>query len=109
VYPSRDEIFGLVPVEALLSGTPVVVCSDCGCGEMVGRLGGGHIVSFGDPELLAGSIDSILGSSALWRSRAQSAGARARQMFSSEVVCEQLERIYSDLRAGACLERRMMA
>jgi len=30
VYPSRDEIFGLVPLEALLAGTPVVVAGDSG-------------------------------------------------------------------------------
>ena len=35
VYPSQDEIFGLVPLEALLSGTPVIVADDSGCGEVV--------------------------------------------------------------------------
>src|SRR5437773_387794 len=28
VYPSEDEIFGLVPMEALLAGTPVIVSDD---------------------------------------------------------------------------------
>ena len=40
VYPSADEVFGLVPLEALLCGTPVVVADDSGCGEVVGRLDG---------------------------------------------------------------------
>ena len=44
VYPSQDEIFGLVPLEALLAGTPVIVADDSGCGEVVqanrGRTGG---------------------------------------------------------------------
>src|SRR5262249_3201164 len=35
VYPSADEIFGLVPLEALLAGTPVVVSGDSGCGEVI--------------------------------------------------------------------------
>jgi len=35
VYPSRHEVFGLVPLEALLAGTPVVVANDSGCGEIV--------------------------------------------------------------------------
>ena len=35
VYPSEHEIFGLVPLEALLAGTPVVVADDSGCGEVV--------------------------------------------------------------------------
>ena len=41
VYPSRDEVFGLVPLEALLCGTPVVVCDDSGCGEVIATVGGG--------------------------------------------------------------------
>ena len=44
VYPSRDEIFGLVPLEALLCGTPVVVCDDSGCGEVISATGGGLVV-----------------------------------------------------------------
>src|SRR2546430_9464487 len=43
VYPSQDEIFGLVPLEAILSGTPVVVADDSGCGEIVSRTGGGRL------------------------------------------------------------------
>jgi len=35
VYPSEHEIFGLVPLESILSGTPVVVAGDSGCGEVV--------------------------------------------------------------------------
>src|SRR4030095_9177665 len=41
VYPSEHEIFGLVPLEALLAGTPVVVADDSGCGEVVRPVGGG--------------------------------------------------------------------
>ena len=44
VYPSEHEIFGLVPLEALLVGTPVVVADDSGCGEVVSQVGGGLVV-----------------------------------------------------------------
>lgn len=101
VYPSRDEVFGLVAVEALLCGTPVVVCNDNGCGEVVGRVGGGHIVPCGDAETLAGAIESILQAPDLWRRRARSAAGRIRDQFSSTVVCEGLERLYHDVLAGA--------
>ena len=53
VYPSADEVFGLVPLEALLCGTPVVVAGDSGCGEIVGGLEGGQVVALGDPAALA--------------------------------------------------------
>lgn len=61
VYPSVHEIFGLVPFEGLLSGTPVVVSGDCGCGELVARAGAGFLVPFGDAPALARHIDTLLG------------------------------------------------
>lgn len=97
VYPGRDEIFGLVAIEALLCGTPVVVASDSGCGETVGTIGGGHIVPHGDEASLAGAVDSILQSPSLWRARARAAGVRARERFSSSAVCAQLERLYETI------------
>src|SRR5207237_10260572 len=60
VYPSRDEVFGLVPLEALCSGTPVVVADDSGCGEVIARTGGGQIVSQGDASAVARAIADIL-------------------------------------------------
>ena len=47
-YPSTDEIFGLVAAEALMCQTPVVVCDDSGCGEVVRAAGGGRLVPYGD-------------------------------------------------------------
>jgi len=61
VYPSVHEIFGLVPFEGLLSGTPVVVSGDCGCGELVARAGAGYLVPYGDATALARHIDTLLG------------------------------------------------
>ncbi len=48
VYPSVYEIFGLVPFEALLCGTPVIVTDDCGCGEIVEKAECGYLVRYGD-------------------------------------------------------------
>ena len=42
VYPSEDEIFGLVPLEAILCGTPVIVADGSGCAEVVRKVGGGQ-------------------------------------------------------------------
>ena len=60
VYPSADEVFGLVPLEALLCGTPVVVADDSGCGEVVGQLDGAQVVAVGDPQALAAAIEAVL-------------------------------------------------
>jgi len=97
VYPSRDEVFGLVPIEALLAGSPVIVCSDSGGGRIIGTLGGGHIVPPGDHESLRGAIESMLNAGTLWRQRARSAALRARSRFGADVVCERLDRLYRDV------------
>jgi glycosyltransferase involved in cell wall biosynthesis len=97
VYPSRDEIFGLVPLEALLCGTPVVVSNDSGCGEVIGRTGGGHMVPYGEAATLAGAIDDVLAHQAKWRARASKAAARARVLFGSAVVSQQMEELYREV------------
>lgn len=48
VYPGILEIFGLVPFEAIMCGTPVIVANDCGCGEVIGEANFGYLVKFGD-------------------------------------------------------------
>lgn len=108
VYPSRDEIFGLVPLEALLCGTPVVVCGDSGCGEVIGRVGGGLIVRHGDPSALGLAIESVLRDPAHWRRLAASAAIRARALFGADVVCNALEAVYEDV-CRAAASRRMPA
>lgn len=48
VYPGIFEIFGLVPFEAIMCGTPVIVCDDCGCGEIIRETDCGYLVKFGN-------------------------------------------------------------
>ncbi len=97
VYPSRDEIFGLVPLEALLCETPVVVCDDSGCGQIVSNTGGGLLVRHGDVPALAAAIDEILAHRSQWRDRARAAAASVRRLYSADVICEGLEALYADL------------
>ena len=59
-YPSTDEIFGLVAAEGLMCGTPVVVCDDSGCGEVVRAADGGRVVPYGDPAALAIALQALL-------------------------------------------------
>ena len=97
VYPSQDEIFGLVPLEALLAGTPVIVADDSGCGEVIRATGGGVIVPVGSVEALAQGIRSVLDGSAQWRSAATRAALRVRTMFGEDTVCAELETVYRGL------------
>ena len=109
IYPSRDEIFGLVPLEALLCGTPVVVCGDSGCGEVIGATGGGLVVPHGNRQALADAVESILTNERLWRRRAAAAGDVAREVFGADVVCRQLEALYADVVAEALRSRKKPA
>ena len=109
VYPSRDEIFGLVPLEALLSGTPVVVCNDSGCGEVISATGGGLVVPYADVAALSVAIASILADEQDWRTRARAAAGVARRLFGAEVVCDGLEALYANIIASTAAARRMPA
>lgn len=94
VYPSSDEVFGLVAIEALLCGTPVVVGNDSGCAEIVTRVGGGSVVPPGDPVALADAIRHHLASADAWRARARAAATLIRTEYSSDRVAEIAEGIY---------------
>jgi len=48
VYPAIFEIFGLVPFEAMMCGTPTIVTDDCGCGELVKEANCGYLVKYDD-------------------------------------------------------------
>lgn len=60
VYPSIFEIFGLVPFEAIMCGTPVIVTDDCGCGELINESNSGYVVEYGDVNSLKEKMRIIL-------------------------------------------------
>ena len=60
IYPAIYEIFGLVPFEAIICGTPVIVADDCGCGEIVKKADCGYLVRYGDVDGLKNKIIHVL-------------------------------------------------
>ncbi len=60
VLPSRNEAFGIVLVESLASGTPVVACAPGGAEDIVTDPMIGRLVPADDPEALAGAIDECI-------------------------------------------------
>jgi phosphatidylinositol alpha-mannosyltransferase len=60
VLPSRDEAFGIVLVESLASGTPVVGGMPGGAEDIVGSEVG-RLVRFGDVDALAAAIEDCFG------------------------------------------------
>jgi glycosyltransferase involved in cell wall biosynthesis len=96
VYPSEHEIFGLVPLEALLAGAPVVVADDSGCGEVV-RDAGGEVVPLGDASALALAIDRLLGDPARAGATVAAAARRVRDAYGDDIVCERVEAMYHEM------------
>lgn len=60
VYPSIHEIFGLVPFEAMMCATPVIVTDDCGCGDIIAREKIGMTVKYNDITGLRDVIEKTL-------------------------------------------------
>ena len=99
VYPSRDEVFGLVAVEALLAGTPVIVADDSGCAEVIAATGGGRIVAQGDVAALAAAVRDVLAAPA--RYQVAEADRRIRAWLASDAIAARLETVYEALVAVA--------
>jgi glycosyltransferase involved in cell wall biosynthesis len=98
VYPGEHEVFGLVAIEAVLCGTPVVVAGDSGCGEVIGSVGGGEVVPAGDAPALSAAVSSMLVRRSAWVERVACARRTIRQRFDVNVIAEAMEEVYAGAR-----------
>jgi glycogen(starch) synthase len=98
VLPSRVEPFGIVVLEALQAGRPVVVSSRGGAPEIVRDGREGLVVDPFDTATLARAIGRLLEDGALGRRLALAAVARA-EAFSWELIGERYRAIYRDVAA----------
>lgn len=94
VYPSTYEIFGLVPFEALLCGTPVIVTDDCGCGEIVKKAECGYLVHYGDVPGLAETLKSALEHPDINKRMVEAGRRYIEEHLTWESVVEQAEETY---------------
>ncbi|MCP4871581.1 MAG: glycosyltransferase [Proteobacteria bacterium] len=102
VYPSTDEIFGLVPFEGLLCGTPAVVSDDCGCGQLVAQARAGELVRYGDQAALARKIAGLLDDEGRRRRMVARGRAFVERHFAWPTIAAQTEAVYrAALREGS--------
>jgi len=97
VYAGEHEVFGLVVLEAILCGTPVLVADDCGAAELVEIAGGGATVPVGDAAALAQQMLAVLRTPEAWREDLAEAARVVRERFDAPVVCAGLETIYEEV------------
>jgi glycosyltransferase involved in cell wall biosynthesis len=100
VYPSEHEIFGLVPLESLLAGTPVIVADDSGAAEVIRSTGGGQVIRAGDAAALAAAINLVIRDPDRWSADAARAAIRVRELYGSDAVCDRLVELYRAILSG---------
>jgi phosphatidylinositol alpha-mannosyltransferase len=95
-----QESFGIVLVEAMAAGVPVVASDIAGYREVVRDGVDGLLVPPGDPNALAGAIRRVLSEPEL--AATLSAGGRSRaEAFSWQAVAPRLEAIYDRVLGAA--------
>jgi glycosyltransferase involved in cell wall biosynthesis len=97
VFPSLYEGFGLPPLEAMASGTPVVTSNVSSLPEVAGDAA--VLVDPYDPHAIADGIHRVLTDEDLRRSLRQKGLARAKQ-FSWEQSVRRIREIYGDVGSG---------
>jgi glycosyltransferase involved in cell wall biosynthesis len=96
VVPSLlSEAFGMVALEAMAMGTPVVATRSGGLADIVVDGESGHLVEPGDVDALAAALRRVLDDPGHRVAMSRSARQRARD-FSEDLVVGRLERIYCE-------------
>ena len=97
VLPSRDEGFGLVFLEAMAVGVPVVGTRVIGSEDAVEDGVTGLLVPYADPAALAGAVRGILASPDLARRLRDTAAERVRRVYTREQCALRVEELYREL------------
>ena len=94
VVPSAAEPFGLVTLEAMASGVPVVVTAAGGSPEIIRDGVEGFLFAPGDAAALARKLDCLLDSPGLCRAMGQLGRQRVVEVFSREEMLDRTEAVY---------------
>jgi len=97
VLPSLMETFGIVNLEAMASGLPVVASSVGGVPEVVADNETGFLVPPGDPAKLAEKLGNLVGDDQLRRKMGSKGRRRVEEFFSLDRVFELVLNMYREL------------
>jgi glycosyltransferase involved in cell wall biosynthesis len=93
VYPSIEEPFGLVPLEAMACGTPVIACKPGGTSETIIDGKTGFLVDYHNIKQLVEKIDFILSNPLFAEEMGLLARRRTMQKFSWRRAAEELSEL----------------
>ena len=94
LLPSSTESFGLVALEAMASGVPVIASDVGGIPEVVAHGRTGYLEPVGDVEAMARRAIELLRDDALRRRFGADARERARTLFNDQHIVPQYEALY---------------
>ncbi|MDP0501955.1 MAG: glycosyltransferase family 4 protein [Verrucomicrobiota bacterium JB022] len=94
LVPSRQEPFGLVVIEGMLLGTPVVTTGVGGIADILREPGMASVVCSGDAEDMADTIAALQADCARRQTIATQAEKVALEYFSSEAMTRQVMQVY---------------
>ena len=97
VYPSQNEIFGLVPFEGLLCGAPVVVSDDCGCGQIIQEAQAGLLAPYGDIDSLSQRLELLLSDRQMAQTMVKRGKRYIKEQLDFEVISKQHLKLYQIL------------
>jgi N-acetyl-alpha-D-glucosaminyl L-malate synthase BshA len=100
LLPSASESFGLVALEAMACGAPVVASNVGGLPEVIDHGTTGYMFDVGDIEGMAEAGLRIMGDDDHWRSLSKAGRAVAVERFSAARVVPQYERYYEQVLRG---------
>jgi len=93
LLPSESEAFGLVALEAMACGVPVVATAVGGVPELVPHGVAGFLAPLGDVETMADGVVELLGNPDRWQSMSEAARDVASR-FSADRVVPRYEELY---------------
>lgn len=94
VLPSIDDGFGLVVVEAMMAGVPVIVTENVGAADIILNGKDGFIVPIRDPDALREKIEYLARNPELQKTMGAAAVEKARQ-YTPEKYCERMMDAYT--------------